>query len=490
MKVFSAPRHFHVWREQAREALAGNLPPAEVAWDGADEAGELFRDGGAPGAGSAERPAPTATATRVPAEYLQVAQRVACHRNPARWALLYRTLWRITRGERHLLRVATDPDVHALHRLDKEIRRDLHKMCAFVRFRSVQRADGDWFTAWFQPAHRIVRLNAAFFVDRFAQMRWSILTPDECAHWDGEALALTPGLKRDPFDSPDALEDLWKTYYGTIFNPARLKPKAMLAEMPKKYWANLPEAALIPSLLREAPNRTAAMLADARQKTAVVQAVHAEPVLPKEGSLAALSEAARHCAACPHAARATQAVFGEGDPSAEVVLLGEQPGDQEDRAGRPFVGPAGTLLDRALAKAGLDRTALYVTNAVKHFKWEPQGKRRLHQKPSARDIECCRPWFEAEMKALQPRILVCLGATAAQAVYGPQAPKVRDVRGEWRRSAHAPLTLVTTHPSAILRIADPDERAAAFDGLVGDLSLVADVVAQRRMTGEAVTTPS
>ena len=215
-----------------------------------------------------EKPALTVPSTshRVPREFVDVAGRVACHRDPQRWALLYRILFRLTHGEGHLLKVAVDPDVHLFTAMDKAVRRDVHKMRAFVRFRIVTAEDAEtWYVAWFEPEHHIVELNATFFRDRFASMRWSILTPDRCVHWDGSTLHFTPGLTRDMAPSEDAIEPLWRQYYANIFNPARVKTHAMQKEMPKRYWKNLPEAGLIPDLLRQAPARVDAMLA--RSKT-------------------------------------------------------------------------------------------------------------------------------------------------------------------------------------------------------------------------------
>jgi uracil-DNA glycosylase len=191
--------------------------------------------------------------------------------------------------------------------------------------------------------------------------------------------------------------------------------------------------------------------------------------LPERLSLPALREAAAGCRACPLWESATQTVFGAGRASAEVMLVGEQPGDQEDKAGEPFVGPAGRLLDRALEEAGIDRTDAYVTNAVKHFKWQPRGKRRIHQKPSWTELAACRPWLDAELRVVKPRALVLLGATAAQSLLGRHF-RVTKQRGELLESDLAELVLATVHPSAILRA---DNREAEFEAFVGDLKVVA-----------------
>lgn len=199
--------------------------------------------------------------------------------------------------------------------------------------------------------------------------------------------------------------------------------------------------------------------------------------LPRSRSLKALGEAAERCRGCDLYKDATQTVFGKGRPSAELMLVGEQPGDREDREGEPFVGPAGRLLDRALAEAGIDRSAAYVTNAVKHFKWTPRGNRRLHQTPRAGEIEACKPWLEAEVQALRPRALVAMGATAARSLFGTKVKVTKD-RGRPLESPLAPVAAITIHPSAILRLGDRDEREAEFAGLVADLEGVTAALAE------------
>ncbi|HZR96039.1 MAG TPA: UdgX family uracil-DNA binding protein [Gaiellaceae bacterium] len=201
----------------------------------------------------------------------------------------------------------------------------------------------------------------------------------------------------------------------------------------------------------------------------------AEPYLPDRLTLPALRDAAAGCRGCPLWQTGTQTVFGEGADDARVVFVGEQPGDQEDRAGRPFVGPAGRLLDEALELAGIDRSAAYVTNAVKHFKWEARGKRRIHAKPSWSEQTACRPWLDAELAVVQPDVVVCLGATAAQTLLGKQF-RVTKERGRWVESDLAPHVTATIHPSAILRQRDDDARHREMDAFVADLKLVATVL--------------
>jgi len=255
MRSVDPGENFHTWREAARRMLAEGVPPAEILWEA--EAG-LF-------ASSVLREETPAN-LKVPAAFVEMAQSVACHRDPTRWGLLYRILWRVTRGgENHLPGLATDPDIAKARLLEKAVRREIHKMHAFVRFRLIDTdpATGrERYAAWFEPDHFIVEAGTPFFKKRFANMDWSIFTPKGCAHWNGKQLAYTPGLAENPIDRPDALEAAWRTYYRSIFNPARLKVKMMQTEMPKRYWKNLPEAELIDELIESSKNRVNHMLAE------------------------------------------------------------------------------------------------------------------------------------------------------------------------------------------------------------------------------------
>jgi uracil-DNA glycosylase family protein len=205
------------------------------------------------------------------------------------------------------------------------------------------------------------------------------------------------------------------------------------------------------------------------------QAGTAAPLIPSRPSISRLQEAARGCQACPLWKLGTRTVFGEGSRHARVVFVGEQPGNDEDLAGKPFVGPAGKLLDKALIEAGIARDDVYVTNTVKHFKWEPKGKRRIHKKPNAREIAACRPWLEAELGLLKPDVLVCLGATAAQGLFGREF-KVSRQRGQFMASPFAPHAVATVHPSSILRAPDDQTRRAEYARFVADLKAIAKVI--------------
>jgi uracil-DNA glycosylase family protein len=201
----------------------------------------------------------------------------------------------------------------------------------------------------------------------------------------------------------------------------------------------------------------------------------AADLIPDHPSVSSVRRAAKSCRACDLWKRGTQTVFGEGSPTARLMLVGEQPGDQEDLQGHPFVGPAGKLLDRALAAAGIDRAGVYVTNVVKHFKWEPRGKRRIHKKPRASEIAACRPWLDVEVALVKPQAIVCLGATAAQALLGGSF-KVTQSRGAFVASPLAPLVMATVHPSSILRAADDEARRVEFERFAADLRKVAQAL--------------
>ena len=358
---------------------------------------------------------------------------------------------------------STDPLLRKLEMMAKTVRRDIHKMRAFVRFRRVEQDGDEHYIAWFEPEHHIVRTNAAFFVRRFAGMQWSILTPQLSIHWDKDRLHEGPAARKEDAPTEDSIEDQWKTYYGSIFNPARLKVKAMLKEMPKKYWHNMPETALVSELIQSARAREVAM-------------IEKEVEAPVADTLASLHGEASRCRRCPLYRPATQIVFGEGPENAKLMFVGEQPGDQEDMAGKPFVGPAGQLFNAALAQAGVDRSQAYVTNAVKHFKFKPQGKRRIHDKPNIGEINHCRWWLKREIDLVQPELIVALGATAARSLTGKNIPITAN-RGQIFESFEGVPVLVTIHPSFLLRLPDAEAAELERQKFVADLASVKDRVA-------------
>lgn len=438
MAHFVTAQDYASWRQQARALLQADVVPSEVIWNSATAQGSLF-------APSAFAPVAAQPNQTVPPEFLELAEVVCHHRDGERFALLYQMLWRLTHGEQHLLRIASDPLTRTLQLMEKGVRRDVHKTKAFVRFRKTADADGnEHYVAWHRPDHYSLQLSAPFFQRRFAVMRWTILTPDESAHWDGERLYYGPGATVADAPDDDQMEALWKEFYRAIFNPARIKLKAMKKEMPVRHWATLPEAAMIDSMLREAPQRVERMIAQQEGQTC-----SATDFLPLERTLDSLRTAAQGCQGCELYVTATQTVFGVGPINAAIVLVGEQPGDEEDRVGEPFIGPAGEVLNRALAEAGLDRKTLYLTNAVKHFKHSLADGRRLHRTPTLHEISACKPWLEAELACLEPKVIVCLGVSAARALISPSFA-LREMRGELLQRGNLNL-LATYQPAAVLR---------------------------------------
>ena len=476
---------FSEWRDAARILLLCQTEPERIHW--------RVVAGGAQLAGFAESDLPVPSTdmppVSVPPAFLELAENVICHSDDSRFSLLYRLLWRI-RHERHLLSVVSDPDVIAARRLEKSVRRDSHKMKAFVRFKEVASSDPTGrrrsFMSWFEPDHFIVARMAPFFRRRFFDMDWVIATPKGAAAWDGEQLTVTDEPAQKP-DIQDGTDDLWRVYYANIFNPARLKVKAMTAEMPKKYWKNLPEAELIPDLIANAEMKVREMAEKAASQPPAFHARLqervaldlAEPDAPAAGTLAALKYEASRCTLCELHCKATQTVFGEGPERATVMVVGEQPGDHEDLAGRPFVGPAGKVFDQVTREVGLERTSLYVTNAVKHFKYEPRGKRRIHQKPNMAEIQQCRWWLKQEVDLIQPKLVVAMGATAYFALTD-QKDRLEDVRGKPFGMEQGRTLFVTVHPSYLLRIPDEGRKAAELARFRDEMTMIRELSALNR----------
>jgi probable DNA metabolism protein len=473
----SFPADFDGWRAASRTALALGVPPEEMSFTIGDEAPGLFAEPLPPAPAGAAQPT-------VPKAFPELAGKLVCHADAGRFVFAYRLLWRLQK-EKQLLEIASDPDIMRAREMEKAVRRDSHKMKAFVRFREIEDPElGRHYAAWFEPFHHIVELTAPFFARRFAGMVWTILTPERSVHWDGSDLSFLPGATKDMRPKDDDMEALWLTYYASIFNPARLKVKAMQAEMPKKYWANMPETALIRPLIEgaEAASRrmieTAPSLPGLRhekhvERERMAKPIDADPVAERTrpATIDAAREQANGCKACPLWEPATQTVFGRGPGDAPVIFVGEQPGDQEDLAGEPFIGPAGKVFDQALAAAGIDRSRAYVTNAVKHFKFVPRGKRRIHAKPNAGEIQACRWWLDTERELIRPKLVVALGATAAAAVLG-RTVTIRDTRSKLIDLDEATRLLVTVHPSYILRLPDAEAKARESEAFNADMALV------------------
>lgn len=455
--VIDRPDDLDCWRDRARALASAGIPPERIVWSlAADGEADLF------GATPAKPfdPPPARHSVRASQAFLRLAGSAILHRDKTRFALLYRLLWRL-QYDPHVIEKTADPDVHRLGIMAGHVRRDMHKMRAFVRFRAIAESNGaDRYVAWFEPDHHILRANADFFLNRFASQRWSILTPDLSLHWDGKTLMESPGA--NPRDAPaeDATEDLWQRYYASIFNPARLKIAMMVKEMPRRYWKNLPEARLIPELIAGAQAREAAMVA---------QGGDPFPETPPE-TLDDIASGISACRRCPIGCNGTRAVPGAGPMRTRLLIVGEQPGDHEEQEGRPFIGPAGQLLDTHLKSAGIDRSRSRLTNAVKHFKFEQRGKRRIHQNPTAGEIDRCRWWLDAERHIIRPAITLALGASAGRALLG-RTPSIGKERGPAGQLDDGSLLVLAPHPSFLLRL-DGDSRRQEEDRFQHDLQQV------------------
>ena len=468
---------FDAWRDAARGLVLANVPPEEVLWQHGESSGDLFDD--------ASTPLPKPDSTRqitVPKGFLTLTRLALWHRDPERFARAYALLCALQDNSR-LIHDRGDARVAKLNAMAKEVGRDKNKMTAFVRFREIGEPDAPRrrFAAWFEPSHFVTEPTAPFFAKRFGDMDWTIFTPDLTAHFEDGKLRFGPGAPKPPLAEDDT-ETLWRTYFRSIFNPARVKLKAMQAEMPKKYWKNLPEADLIPEMVATARARAADMaeaaptLAPARAGR-ILHRLHedrAEP--PPIDSDAELHTALQGCRRCPLWENATQPVPGEGPMGARLMFVGEQPGDQEDLAGRPFVGPAGRLFDEVLGEAGIDRSETYVTNAVKHFKFKPRGKRRLHEPPNSHEIQHCRWWLDIERERVQPGLIVALGATALESLTGSRKNLLKR-RGTVEAADDGTPVFITVHPSFLLRLPDPAQKSEERARFRDDLRTAAAMVA-------------
>ena len=455
------------WRTAARALMAQGV--SDVVWQVGDVAPDLF-------AVVDHRPTAPGPTLKLPKDAISEIETALCHADPQRFARAYTILQRLNAGT---VRWGdrSDPAMRKLLEQAKTVRRAIHKMHAFVRFREVGGGAGRRaFMAWFEPDHPVTEAATPFFARRFGDMDWAILTPQITASFVAGTLHYNltdPGT----VIPDDATEGLWRTYYANIFNPARLMVDAMTSEMPRKYWKNLPEAALIPDLIRTAGARAAAMQVAAptvanprllqRAKAMVEQSL---PVVPT-GGIAGLRADAGLCTRCPLHSAATQVVFGVGPADAALMIVGEQPGDTEDLSGIPFTGPAGQLFDAEARAAGLDRNAVYITNAVKHFKYALRGKRRIHQRPNAGEVTACRWWLDRERQLIRPRLILAMGATAVASLTGTGA-NLLTRRGTVEYLSEGIPVFITVHPSWILRLPDPASQAAERTRLQQDLRRV------------------
>lgn len=422
------------WRKATRSLILAGIPPDEVRWSvrSHDEEGDPSQDG----AGS----------FGVSRALVALASLAIQARDRSRFDLLYGLVWRANAGER-VLEKADDPEVRRAQGLALAVRAEAHRMRTLVRYLPVPEGNVTRYVGWYEPAHYVLESNAQLIARRFPELVFSIITPDGAAHWDGNTLCFSAGAARQAVSDDDELRALWHSRRAGLLREARVGTA-------------IPEA----ESLDEAPRPP-----DRPPIGPVVLPLH-----PDEPLQEAMREAS-DCRRCHLYALGTQTVFGEGPAHASVIFVGEQPGDQEDVIGRPFVGPAGQIMDRAMEEAGIDRRTIYITNAVKHFKFEPRGKRRIHKTPETPEIQACRFWLDVELVRLRPKLVVAMGGTAARAVLG-RAVTISRERGRPIELPHGRTAFVTVHPSFLLRVPDEDAKAREYRAFVADLRRIADLV--------------
>ena len=468
-RVVRLVQSFDEWLAAARELIARGVPPADVAWQSQAGDGDLFSS-------TPDTTDTSAPPLRLPRPLVELLESAACFSAPDRWAFLYHVLWRWQQGQHDVLSPA-DADGARLHAMAKAVRREEHDMHAYVRFRERSEAEGaPRFVAWFEPVHEVLPQVARHFARRMGSTSWMIATPTASMLWDGQTLHAGPALLRGAAEIDDAGEALWLTYYRSIFNPARVNADLLHSHIPSRFWKNLPEGAIVPAMLSGAANgerRTGQTATVGQRSGAAMIPISAERAQPARDAPTTLDQ----CRRCELWQHATQGVPGVGPQTARIMLVGEQPGDQEDLAGLPFVGPAGALLEQALREAGVARDSLYLTNAVKHFKWEPRGKRRLHKTPAQREILACHGWLEEEIERVQPQVIVALGSTALKSIMQDGAASMTPLLGT--PAQHDGRWVVSVyHPAYVLRALDEASRRQAYrvivEGLQHALTLLQD----------------
>jgi probable DNA metabolism protein len=421
--VLNSETDWDGWRQAARRLVLAGIEPAELSWS----------------VGGRPAPLPDVSGSfNVSRALVSLAALAFQAREPERFGLLYSLVWRSHAGEK-LLEDGDDADRLLARRMALAVRADAHRMRTNLRFLPVD--DGARFLGWYVPAHFVLEANAQLMARRFPDLAFSVVTPDGCAHWDGSALRFGPGLRHAGDD--EALQAWWDRHGAALLEQAEAG-------------TSVPEAEDLDEIPRP-PNQPAA--------GPVVL-----PAVPDAALIRAAKDAAL-CQRCPLFGPATQVVFGEGPANSTVMFVGEQPGDQEDIIGRPFVGPAGQMMDRAMQEAGIDRRAIYITNSVKHFKFVQRGKRRIHQTPEVPEIQACGGWLDIERDRIRPRLLVLMGGSAARAVMG-RAVTISRERGRPILLPDGQTSFVTVHPSYLLRLPDAASRAREYAAFVRDLQAV------------------
>jgi DNA polymerase len=422
------------WRKATRSLILAGVAPEDVRWSVSSDGEDRHPLSEGHGSFGVSR------------SLVALASLAIQARNASRFDLLYRLVWRTNAGERVLLKT-DDETVRQVQRLAFAVRAETHRMRTMLRYLPVPEKDRTRYLGWYEPAHYVLEANAQLIARQFSGLTFSILTPDGGAHWDNAELRFSTGVARRTVPDDEALLSWWRAHHERLLRHSRIGTA-------------IPEAEQLDEVPRP-PDR------------APVGPV----VLPlrPDGPLHEAMQEASDCRRCALYGPATQTVFGEGPAHASVLFVGEQPGDQEDVIGRPFVGPAGQIMDRAMEEAGIDRRTVYITNAVKHFKFEPRGKRRIHKTPEAPEIQACRFWLDVELIRLRPKLVVAMGGTAARALLGRAVTVTRE-RGRPIALPDGQTAFVTVHPSFLLRVPDEDAKAREYRAFVADLRTVAGLV--------------
>jgi probable DNA metabolism protein len=413
------------WRKATRTLVLSGVAPEEVRWSvrSHDEEGDpLQEETGSFGVSRA---------------LINLASLAIQARDPERFDLLYRLVWRTNAGEK-----ADSAGMRRAQGLAFAVRAEAHRMRTLLRYLPVQGG----YLGWYEPTHFVLEANAQLIARRFSDLTFSIVTPDGVAHWDGAELRFSAGVEREAVPDDDALLSWWQEHRANLLRHARIGTAVPEAEQ-----------------LDEVPRPP-----DRPPLGPVVLPLHPDP--PLQDAMQQASD----CRRCHLHEAASQTVFGEGPAHARLLFVGEQPGDQEDVIGRPFVGPAGQIMDRAMEEAGIDRRTVYITNAVKHFKFEPRGKRRIHKTPEAPEIQACRFWLDVELVRLRPKLVVAMGGTAARAVLGRAVTITRE-RGRPIEMSDGQTAFVTVHPSYLLRVPDEDAKVREYRAFVADLRKVVEL---------------
>ncbi len=464
MKRIPIEPSFAIWRRAARALLRQGVEPSQIEW--VESEGEAaapgmlatesaFATAGASGTGIAATPAPVLSTPAIPRELLFRLKTAACFRAPDRWALLYRILWRWTHGERHVLAL-NDPDGALLDQRIQAVEHEIDDLLILTLFRRRDPSMGQpEFVGWYEPRHDLLERAAARFAERMGDSTWMLATPHGAAFWNGMLLRIGRQAAEEHEQAAHALpesamtgeaitstptEALWLAYYASAFNG---EP----SPVPLRYWRMPPAGPPLPARLARERSRLGAQSG----------AVTVPPTPPVEYSAMTppLQEPTGPLTTCRRCAlwrNAKQAVAGAGSAHAAIMVVGEQPGEYENQHGEPFTGPAGQLLDTVLTRAGLKREALYLTYAVKHYKWETLDQQRVHRTPVRREVEACQYWLEKELARIAPRVVVTLGATALKALAGAHI-NLSEYLGQ--TIAHDGRLIVPAwHPSYALRTAD------------------------------------